>query len=437
MRFINLYLQKSKKEVKVNDVNLQSQTVSQTVLLDSNFHKQLLTVNQKKSSEKMALLNGNDSRWFVSVDDILVVEDTAYIPISGVLLHSSDELCVRGWFTDYSFLHKQIQMVYQNDSIKKVVFNVDSPGGMALGMDAIASEIKELSLVKETMAIVNGLCCSAAYMLSANCNKIYAGQGSFIGSIGVFCLIVDDKEYYEKLGLKIYSVGKPHGKTLGRTGQEVTEEVIQRQQASCDETFECIVDIVSSKLSREKIMELDAESFSSQVALSHGLIDAVLTAEQTLTNTFPKEETVSKQETNPETTPPAQASEVVNTGQKISEQSSEKTSEKSSQELDVKALISGIGEAVKEGVSQGVALALDKANQESTTPQQSTLDVLPQTGLQAFERGDQHFENTQSPAVQKQEEQQNSIRNAFNSLSGQGTTTQEIVVNATKGVSHA
>ena len=420
MRFINLYLQKSKKEVKVNDVNLQSQTVSQTVLLDSNFHKQLLTVNQKKSSEKMALLNGNDSRWFVSVDDILVVEDTAYIPISGVLLHSSDELCVRGWFTDYSFLHKQIQMVYQNDSIKKVVFNVDSPGGMALGMDAIASEIKELSLVKETIAIVNGLCCSAAYMLSANCNKIYAGQGSFIGSIGVFCLIVDDKEYYEKLGLKIYSVGKPHGKTLGRTGQEVTEEVIQKQQASCDETFECIVDIVSSKLSREKIIELDAESFSSQVALSHGLIDAVLTAEQTLTNTFPKEETVSKQETNPETTPPAQASEVANTGQNIS------------QELDVKALISGIGEAVKEGVSQGVALALDKA-----TTQQSTLDVLPQGGLQAFERGDQHFENTQSPADQKQEEQQNSIRNAFNDLSGQGTTTQEIVVNATKGVTHA
>ena len=103
----------------------------------------------------------------------------------------------------------------------------------------------------------------------------------------------------------------------------------------------------------------------------------------------------------------------------------------------MKALISGIGEAVKEGVSQGVALALDKANQDSATPKQSTLDVLPQTGLQAFERGDQHFENTQSPAVQKQEEQQNSIRNAFNSLSGQGTTTQEIVVNATKGVSHA
>lgn len=403
---------------------------SQPILLHSNYHKHFLNISKYKTTEKMAILNGDDDRQIVFNDDVLIEGDTAYIPISGVLYHSPNERSVKGFFTDYSFLHKQIQRVYTDDSIKQVVFNVDSPGGMCLGMSAIAKEIKELSLKKKTTAIVYGLCCSAAYMLSANCREIYATQGSFVGSIGVFTLIVDDKKYYENFGFKIYSVGKPHGKTLGRTGQEVTEEYLEKEQTRCDVIFEDIVDMVSSKVSREKIMELDAEAFTSQAALEHGLIDGILTAEETLTNTFPKEETME----NENTTPTLQE-------QALQEQESkgENASAETVQTLDMQAFLSGISQAVADGIATGVANQNAQAPpvEQATPPEggQVSLNQLPSGGLQAFQTGDQHFDSTNSNSPPNETSQQATIRACFNKLN-QSSDCTEIFVNTSKEKTH-
>ena len=369
----------------------------QSILLSNDYHKQYLSISNKIADIKMSILDGNDNRGWIDADDNILIEgDTAYIPISGVLLNSSAGLCIKDWFTDYSFLHKQIQSAYNNESVKKVVFNVDSPGGMSVGMDLIANEIAHLSLTKETIAIVNGLCCSAAYMLSANCNKIYATPGSMIGSIGVYGLLLDDTEYYAKQGIKIFSVGKPNGKTLGREGQEITEEVIARYQESCDDTFESIVDVVSKYVSREKIMELDAKYFEVAKALEHGLINGILTAEQTLNNTFPKEDNVSKETT---TTP---ATEVVTTPvaqEPVTPpvppaQAQEPVASSMSQDDMIKAMSSAVQLGIKEGVAQVLA-------SQQSAPTLTQQEANPLLGMKT---GDQTFKTDEPNPNSKSEE---------------------------------
>ena len=393
----------------------------QSILLSNDYHKQYLSISNKIADIKMSILDGNDNRGWIDADDNILIEgDTAYIPISGVLLNSSAGLCIKDWFTDYSFLHKQIQSAYNNESVKKVVFNVDSPGGMTLGMNLIANEIKELSQIKETTAIVNGLCCSAAYMLSANCNKIYATPGSIIGSIGVYGLLLDDTEYYAKMGFKVFSVGKPSGKALGREGQEITEEVIARYQESCDDTFEYIVDTVSKYVSREKILELDAKYFEVGKSLEHGLIDGILTAEQTLTNTFPKEEDVSKENTQaPEVVTPPVAQETAPPVVPAPTVAQETVAPAQAQ--------ADMTQAIVNAVAQGVALAM--ASQQAPAPVQEVAPTptLPNSNdlSSALATGGDTFNTDDTNPNAKSEE---AIKSACAFYSKPSNATKEISI---------
>ena len=398
----------------------------QPLLLNHEHHKKYLSILDKKENAKMSMLDGNDTRgWIFADDNILIEGDTAYIPISGVLFHSSDGLCIKGMFTDYSFLHKQIQSAYNNETVKKVVFNVDSPGGHTLGMDQIAYEIKELSQIKETVAIVNGLCCSASYMLIANCNKIYATQGSIIGSIGTYVLIYDDKEYYAQMGVKIYSVGKPNGKTLERDGQEITEEVIARYQEFIDEGFESIVDVVSSRVSREKIMELDAKYFEVAKALEHGLIDGILSAKNTLSNTFPKEEDVSKENTQaPEVVTPPVAQETASPV--VPAPPVAQALGTIAPTMSQEDMIAAMSSAVQLGIEAGVAKAM--ASQPPAQKQEVAPDTtLPNTNdlSSALATGGDTFNTDQTNPNAKSEE---AIKLACAFYSKPSNATKEISV---------
>jgi protease-4 len=89
-----------------------------------------------------------------------------------------------------------------DSTIKAIVFRVNSGGG-----DAIASEViwRELSLAKEAKPVIasfGDIAASGGYYIAVSADTIVAGQATITGSIGVFGVIFNMKDFLDnKLGI--------------------------------------------------------------------------------------------------------------------------------------------------------------------------------------------------------------------------------------------
>ena len=72
-----------------------------------------------------------------------------------------------------------------DDSIKAVVIQLNSPGGLAAASEHLFFETASLRQKKPVVMVMNDLVASGGYMMSLGANYIYAKPGTFLGGIGV------------------------------------------------------------------------------------------------------------------------------------------------------------------------------------------------------------------------------------------------------------
>ncbi len=87
--------------------------------------------------------------------------------------------------TDRDLYLKCINYAIQNDSIVGVIVRIDSPGGYATIVEDLYHSIRELSEIKPTIAVVEGIAASGGYYVALATNEIVAVPTSFVGNIGV------------------------------------------------------------------------------------------------------------------------------------------------------------------------------------------------------------------------------------------------------------
>ncbi|MGY8926508.1 MAG: S49 family peptidase, partial [Flavobacteriales bacterium] len=89
-----------------------------------------------------------------------------------------------------------------NNSIKTVVFRINSPGGSALASDEIWREVKLTNDVKKVIVSMGDVAASGGYYIAAPAFKIFAQPNTITGSIGVFGVVpFTGKMMENKLGL--------------------------------------------------------------------------------------------------------------------------------------------------------------------------------------------------------------------------------------------
>jgi protease-4 len=73
---------------------------------------------------------------------------------------------------------------------------------------------------------VEGMAASAAYYVASQAQRIVAGPGDLIGSIGVRMVVIDSSEYYASMGVKVIPIDTGPLKSAGLEGTPVTDEHI-------------------------------------------------------------------------------------------------------------------------------------------------------------------------------------------------------------------
>ena len=116
---------------------------------------------------------------------VSVRDGVAIIPLYGVITARSDYLTFMLGGTALDILAKDIKRALDNPSIKTIILDIDSPGGVAVGPAEVSDFINAATKEKDIIAYVGRSCCSAAYWIASACSKIVAHESAIIGSIGV------------------------------------------------------------------------------------------------------------------------------------------------------------------------------------------------------------------------------------------------------------
>ena len=132
---------------------------------------------------------------------------------------------------------KLFQDVRENESIKTVVFRINSPGGSALASDEIWREVKLTNKVKKVIVSMGDVAASGGYYIAAPATTIFAEPNTITGSIGVFGVIpYTGKMLSNKLGLT-FDRASTNMHAVMTVNRKLTDDELKLIQSEVDDIY--------------------------------------------------------------------------------------------------------------------------------------------------------------------------------------------------------
>jgi protease-4 len=185
---------------------------------------------------------------------------------------------LEGVILDPSVVVDQLKKFADDDSIKAIIIHVNSPGGGVAASEEIYREVKRIrdQRKKRIVASIETVGASGAYYVSSATNKIYADNGSVVGSIGVISEWVNygDLLRWAKLKPEVLTVGE--FKDTGDPTRDMTPAERAYLQSLIENMYGQFVEAVAEgrHAKNEDIRAIaNGKVWTGQQALSMKLID--------------------------------------------------------------------------------------------------------------------------------------------------------------------
>src|ERR1700746_3538013 len=142
---------------------------------------------------------------------------------------------------------QQLKKFGDDDSIKAIILHVNSPGGGVAASEEIYREVKRIrdDKKKRIVAAIETVGASGAYYVSSATNKIYADQGSIVGSIGVIAQWVNYGELLKWAKLKDVVIKTGEFKDTGNPARDLTPAEQADMQSLIDNMFSQFIKAVA------------------------------------------------------------------------------------------------------------------------------------------------------------------------------------------------
>lgn len=144
--------------------------------------------------------------------------------------------------TSYELLARDFNSALIDESVKAILFDIDSPGGEVNGCSELADMIYNARGKKPIIAYASGNCCSGAYWIAAACDEIVVTDTAVVGSIGVVAVYEreDDKNKIEIVSsqspLKRINPDTPEGQSKLQARLDTLAEVFINKIATYRDT---------------------------------------------------------------------------------------------------------------------------------------------------------------------------------------------------------
>ncbi|MEO6686696.1 MAG: signal peptide peptidase SppA [Dyadobacter sp.] len=174
---------------------------------------------------------------------------------------------------------KELKKARDNDKIKAIVLRINSPGGSALASDVMWREIQITSKKKPIIASMSDVAASGGYYMAMGCDKIVAQPNTITGSIGIFGLIFNVKDFMNnKLGVTFDAVKTSEHADWPTATRDMTEFEKSMIQKSVNEGYANFTSKAAAgrKMPVEKLRSLaQGRVWSGTEAKANGLVDVL------------------------------------------------------------------------------------------------------------------------------------------------------------------
>ncbi|MFK7703069.1 S49 family peptidase, partial [Pseudomonas caspiana] len=173
---------------------------------------------------------------------VSVRNGVAIIPVVGPVFRYANLFTEISGATSTQVLATDLQTALDDPKISSIILNIDSPGGVAAGINELADQIHAARDRKRVVAYIGGTGASAAYWIASAASEIVMDETALAGSIGVVVeAVVGGEETNGRKRYQIVSRNAPNKRV-----DLSTEE----GRAKVGETVDAMGDVFVAKVAR-------------------------------------------------------------------------------------------------------------------------------------------------------------------------------------------
>src|SRR6202048_3416368 len=174
----------------------------------------------------------------------------------------------------------QLKKFADDSSIKAIILHINSPGGGVAASEEIYREVKRIRDEKKKRIVVSieSVGASGAFYIASASNKIYADQGSIVGSIGVIALWVNYGDLLKWAKRKDVVIKTGEFKDTGNPTRDLTPAEQAYMQSLIDNMFGQFVQAVADgpRMKFEDVKAIaNGKVWTGEQAKSMKLIDEI------------------------------------------------------------------------------------------------------------------------------------------------------------------
>ncbi len=198
----------------------------------------------------------------IQIKGVMLVDPPAWMKRSGVA------------HVDVRAVSRAVRRATADASVSRILLRFDSPGGMVSGTEELATTVGQANKDKPVLALIDGMCCSAAYWVAAQARSVRAVSSTCeIGSIGVYSVLTDVTAMYRDMGVSVTLVTSGPLKGAGADGR-VTQPQVDAEQRIIDNLAKLFRGAIASGRGRDLGHLATGETWLADDAQLLGLIDA-------------------------------------------------------------------------------------------------------------------------------------------------------------------
>ncbi len=218
---------------------------------DDEVKKELLDKLKLGSKDKINFVTFNDYEKAVSYKETSGDGKIALIFADGDIVSGSGDNEQVGSDAFRSLIRK----VRMDNSVKAIVFRVNSPGGSSLASDVIWREISLARKEKPVVVSMGDVAASGGYYIACNADSVFANANTITGSIGVFSIVPNFQSFFKnKIGITFDGVKTAPYADMGSGERPLNETEKRFFQAGTDSIYQTFMTRVAEGRKRKLIM---------------------------------------------------------------------------------------------------------------------------------------------------------------------------------------
>jgi signal peptide peptidase SppA len=211
-----------------------------------------------------------------------VIAGIAVIPVQGTLVQKLGTLRPYSGMTGYDGIRANVSMALNDDAVRAIVFDVDSPGGEVSGCFDLVDAIYSARGQKPMWSILSESAYSAAYAIASASDRIIVPRTGGTGSVGVICMHVDLSKALTAAGIAVTIIQYGARKADGSEYQALSKEALARFQGDIDTMGDLFASTIARnrKISKASVKGTEAATYLGASGVEIGFADAVMAPDE-------------------------------------------------------------------------------------------------------------------------------------------------------------